>query len=41
MCHERFPEYKTCHFRVWLIMQHKIQQMVGCFFLAPAIGVSV
>ena len=28
MCHERFPENKTCHFRVRLIMQQSVKIMI-------------
>ena len=41
MRHKCFPEHKACHFRVWLIMQYKIQRMSDCLFLTSVICISV
>nr|DAU01012.1 MAG TPA: hypothetical protein [Caudoviricetes sp.] len=34
MRHERFPERKRGHFRIWLVVEQAIQRMPQCLFLA-------
>ena len=41
MGHERLPEHEGTHFRVWLVMEQKIQRMVDGLLLAAVLGVAV
>ncbi len=35
--HQRFPEDKGCHFRIWLAIQNLVQRMIPCLFLVAVV----